>query len=376
MLDFSYIRNKISEREENLSRYACKSKDAIRLNNDTKDKDIRLEFSRDTDRIIHALSYTRYIDKTQVYTDSGNDNISTRMTHVQYVSRAARTISRALNLNEDLCEAIALGHDIGHTPFGHAGERVLDKLSMQKTGLHFAHNLNSVRVFTTLENNGIGCNLTLQVLDGIMAHNGEMVNLKYMPISKTKEKFFEEYEMCLKDSSKIKSIRPMTLEGCVVRISDIIGYIGKDIEDAKRLNGFDIESLPKNVKEILGTTNSEIMNNIILNVVENSYDKPYIEFSDKVYNAILDLKNFNYENIYKKAVSNYEKEKYKDIFYTLYDVYYNALINNDYKNSINEIFLNSMSKYYLENTSNAQKVIDYLSGMTDNFIEREYEKYK
>lgn len=376
MLDFSYIRNKISEKEENLSRYACKSKDAIRLNNDTKDKDIRLEFSRDTDRIIHALSYTRYIDKTQVYTDSGNDNISTRMTHVQYVSRAARTISRALNLNEDLCEAIALGHDIGHTPFGHAGERVLDKLSMQKTGLHFAHNLNSVRVFTTLENNGIGCNLTLQVLDGIMAHNGEMVNLKYMPISKTKEKFFEEYEMCLKDSSKIKSIRPMTLEGCVVRISDIIGYIGKDIEDAKRLNGFDIESLPKNVKEILGTTNSEIMNNIILNVVENSYDKPYIEFSDKVYNAILDLKNFNYENIYKKAVSDYEKEKYKDIFYTLYDVYYNALINNDYKNSINEIFLNSMSKYYLENTSNAQKVIDYLSGMTDNFIEREYEKYK
>lgn len=376
MLDFKNIRYKMLEKEEDLSPYACKSNEAIRINEDTKDRGIRLEFARDTDRIIHALSYTRYIDKTQVYTDSGNDNISTRMTHVQYVSRVARTISRALNLNEDLCEAMALGHDIGHAPFGHAGERILDKLSIQKLGLHFAHNLNSVRVFTTLENNGKGCNLTLQVLDGIMAHNGEIVNNKYMPISKTKEKFFEEYKMCLKDSSKLISIRPMTLEGCVVRISDIIGYIGKDIEDAKRLKSIDIETLPSSVKKILGTSNAEIMNNIILDVVENSYNKPYIELSSKVYNAISDLMNFNYENIYKKAISVNEKRKYEDIFYTLYDVYEKVLINNDYKNSINDIFLNNMSKEYLENTSNAQKVIDYLSGMTDNFIEREYEKYK
>lgn len=376
MICFEEIKKQTLEKEEGLSPYACKSKAAIRLNMEAKEDPIRLDFARDIDRIVHALSYTRYIDKTQVYTDSGNDNISTRMTHVQFVSRAARTISRALGLNEDLSEAIALGHDIGHTPFGHAGEYILDELSLEKTGMHFAHNLNSVRVFTLLENNGKGCNLTLQVLDGIMAHNGEMVKSEYRPIDKTKEEFLEEYNICLKDSSKIKNIRPMTLEGCVVRISDIIGYIGKDIDDAKRLNGFDVNTLPENVKEVLGTSNTKIMKNIILDVVNESYNKPYISLSDKMYKAIVDLKNFNYENIYKKAISDETRKRYKDIFYTLYDVYEKALKNNDYENNINKIFLNNMSNEYLKNTPDSQKIIDYLSGMTDNFIEKEYERYK
>lgn len=370
------IRDSMIKKEEYLSKYACKSKEAIRLNIDKKERGIRLDFARDIDRIIHTSSYTRYIDKTQVYTDSGNDNISTRMTHVQFVSRAARTISRALGLNEDLSEAIALGHDVGHTPFGHEGEYVLDKLSQEKAGIHFAHNLNSVRVFTTLENNGTGCNLTLQVLDGIMSHNGEMVKSKYAPVEKTKKEFFEEYNTCLKDISKMKAIRPMTLEGCVVRISDVIGYIGKDIEDCKRLNGFDIETIPQNVKEVLGTSNAEIMNSIILDIVENSYNKPYIEISDKMYNAISTLKDFNYKNIYKKAVNDNMRKRYTDIFYTLYDVYEKAIKTGESNNNINSMYLKNMSKEYLENTSNAQKIIDYLSGMTDNFIEKEYRKYK
>lgn len=376
MSNINEIKELIMKKEELLSPYACKSKDAIRLIKDTKESGIRLEFARDADRIVHALSYTRYLDKTQVYVDPGNDNISTRMTHVQFVSRAARTISRALNLNEDLCEAIALGHDIGHTPFGHAGEHILNELSLKKSGFHFAHNLNSVRVFTVLENNGKGCNLTLQVLDGIMSHNGEMVKSEYRPIKKSKEDFLEEYNMCLKDNSKIKNIIPMTLEGCVVRLSDIIGYIGKDIEDAKRLNGFDVNTLPENVKEVLGTSNAEIMNSIILDVVNESYNKPYIGLSEKMYNAISDLKKFNYENIYTKAISKEKRNKYTDIFYTLYDVYEKALINKDCNNNINKIFLNNMSEEYLENTSDHQKIIDYLSGMTDNFIEKEYNRYK
>lgn len=376
MLNFNEIREMAMKREELFSPFACKSNEAIRLNKEEKENDIRLDFARDTDRIVHALSYTRYIDKTQVYTDSGNDNISTRMTHVQFVSRAARTISRALGLNEDLSEAIALGHDIGHTPFGHVGEYILDELSFEKNETHFAHNLNSVRVFTKLENNGRGCNLTLQVLDGIMTHNGEMVKAEYRPMPKTCEKFLEEYHMCLQDNSKIKNIRPMTMEGCVVRLSDIIGYLGKDIEDSKRLKGFDIDTLPQNVKEVLGTSNAQIMNNIILDVVKESYHKPYISLSDKMYEAIVDLKNFNYENIYKKAIDDDKRKEYKTILYTLYDVYEKALNRKDKENHINRIFLNNMSKDYLENTSDFQKIIDYLSGMTDNFVEKEYRKYK
>lgn len=376
MLYVESIREQMLKKENGFSKYACKSNEAIRLNKELKEEGIRLDFARDIDRIIHSTSYTRYINKTQVYTESGNDNISTRMTHVQYVSRAARTISRALELNEDLTEAIALGHDVGHTPFGHEGEFVLDKLSQEKLGIHFAHNLNSVRVFTNLENNGVGCNLTLQVLDGIMSHNGELIKSKYLPVTKTEKEFFEEYNRCLRDISCMKTIRPMTLEGCVVRISDVIGYIGKDIEDSKRLNKFNIESIPQNVKEVLGTSNAQIMNSIILDIIENSYNKPYIEMSDKVYNAISTLKEFNYKNIYKKAVSNNIRKKYEEIFYTLYDVYEKAIKNNDINNNINLSYLKNMSNEYLENTSISQKIIDYLAGMTDNFIEKEYRKYK
>lgn len=372
---FEQIKNKrLEEEKKRLSPYACQSDMALRLYPDKGD--IRLEFARDVDRIIHALSYTRYIDKTQVYTDSKNDNISTRMTHVQFVSRAARTISRALELNEDLSEAIALGHDLGHTPFGHAGEHVLNQISLEKTGKCFAHNLNSVRVLTKLEKNGKGCNLTLQVLDGIMCHNGEMVKEKYTPVDKTPKTFFEEYERCLEDANEIKKIRPMTLEGCVVRISDIIGYIGKDIDDAKRLGNFDTKFLPKHIQEIVGNSNDVIMNNIILDIIRESYGKPYIQLSSQMYDALVELKAFNYKNIYDKATTEKIRQKYVEIFTTLYDVYEKALKTQNKENDIYRIFLDNMSKEYQEENTDAEKIIDYLAGMTDNFIERQYEKYK
>lgn len=373
MENYNKIKKQILKHEKNLSKYACKSKDAIRFYEENED--IRSDFERDSDKIIHSLSYTRYINKTQVYSNVKNDHISTRMTHVQFVSRAARTISRALGLNEDLCEAIALGHDVGHIPYGHEGERILSDLSKEKTGKEFAHNLNSVRIFKVLEKKGRGLNLTLQVLDGIMCHNGEMVKSKYAPVKKNKALFLEEYRNCNKDNSLIKTLIPMTMEGCVVRISDIIGYIGKDIEDAVRLEVFDKNTIPLSIKNTLGITNDKIMNTIILDIIEKSYGKPYISMSDEIYEQIVKLKEFSYENIYKKAITEEIKEKYKTTFYKLYDVFYKALKNEELDNDIYEVFLKGMSKDYVLNNTKGQMVIDYLAGMTDSFIESQYEKY-
>lgn len=368
------VEKQMQKVEEYLNPYATKSSNSIRFV--PEECDIRLNFARDIDRIIHAPSYTRYIDKTQVYSDVENDNISRRITHVQFVSRAAKTIARALGLNEDLCEAIALGHDVGHVPFGHFGESILNELSKQYTKKCFAHNLNSVRVFKDVEKRGRGCNLSLQVLDGIMCHNGEMVQEKYAPIPKTKESFLEEYHACQKDESKIKTLIPMTLEGCVVRISDIIGYIGKDIDDARRLDVFDIDTLPKTIRTTLGTSNDEIMHHIIMDIIVQSYGKPYIQMSKKIYDEVVRLKKFNYENIYYRALEKEKKEEIKTMFYYLFDVYLTALQIQDKTNDIYEIFLKNMNLQYLENTTPHQRVIDYLSSMTDRFLERQYTKYK
>lgn len=376
MVDNKKIKKEMLKTEKLYSKYACKSKDAIRQY--SQEEDIRLEFARDVDKIIHSSCYTRYMSKTQVFVDPLNDHISTRMTHVQYVSKAARTIARALNLNEDLCEAIALGHDVGHTPFGHFGESVLNKISKRyNSGKSFAHNLNSVRVFTTIEKNGYGINLSLQVLDGIMCHNGEFIQEKYIPKrDKTFSDLFNEYNECLENEDKIKRLVPMTLEGCVVRISDMIGYIGKDIDDANRLGVFNKELLPENVKKYLGTENAQIMNSIILDIIKNSYKKPYISMSKEVYDAVKTLKKFNYDNIYSQAITQEDSARYTNTIETLYSVYSRALDLEDKENDIYVEFLNNMNEGYLKNNSDSQKIIDFISGMTDNYLQRQYEKYK
>lgn len=362
--------------EKILGKNACRSKDAIR--EQEQDEDIRLEFARDVDKIIHSSCYTRYMSKTQVFVEPLNDHISTRMTHVQYVSKAARTIARALRLNEDLCEAIALGHDVGHTPYGHFGESILNKISKTyNDGKCFAHNLNSVRVFTVTEKKGNTTNLTLQVLDGIMCHNGEFVQEKYMPNrNKTFKTLYKEYEECLKNEEMIKRLIPMTLEGCVVRVSDIIGYIGKDIDDANRLGVFNKELLPENVKKYLGTENTQIMNSIIVDVIKNSYNKDYISMSKEVYEAVKTLKKFNYDNIYYQAITQEDRARYTKTIETLYSVYSRALDLEDKENDIYKLYLNNMSEEYLKSNSDSQKIIDYISGMTDNYLQRQYEKYK
>ena len=366
------IKENMLKNEKNLSKYASKDIDAVRFYNSKED--IRGEYFKDIDKIIYSLSYMRYSSKTQVFSLLSNDNISKRMTHVQLVSKIARTISRALNLNEDLTEAIALGHDIGHVPFGHTGEKILNDISIKYDGTYFMHNVESVRELMFLEKDGEGLNLTVQVLDGILAHNGEVVNNCYAPKKKTKEEFLDEYNKCYIDKTMSDKIVPMCLEGCVVRISDVISYLRRDIEDAKRIGILDENMVPDSITRVLGSSNSEFIDNVIKDIIENSYDKNYIKMSDDIYNAIEELKKFNYANIYLKANSEEQINYYKDIFNTVFE--YNLNNINNKNNNINKVYLDFMNESYLKNTTDVRKVIDYIAGMTDEFIISEYNNIK
>lgn len=369
-MDTDELRSIMLRNENYLSSYASRDKDAIRFNN--IEDDLRPNYFRDIDRIIHSLSYTRYIDKTQVFTHWHNDNVSRRIIHVQLVAKIARTIGRALSLNEDLIEAIGLAHDIGHVPFGHPGEKILNDISMKYLNEAFAHNVEGVRELLVLENNGMGANVSVQILDGILCHNGEFVRGEYVPKYKTKEDFMNDYMNCYKDIKYIEKLRPMTLEGCVVRVSDMIAYLGRDIEDAIRLGVLKEGSIPDDITKVLGSNNREIVNSITLDIIKNSIGKNYIKVSDEVLVAMKKLKDFNYKNIYYKANSKDDLKYYELIFNTLFTYYMNHL--DDSECSINTVFLDSMCKEYLDNTCNERKVIDYLAGMTDDFILREYKK--
>ena len=356
--------------DSKLSKYACRDSDAIRLVEEKED--IRPPFFHDADRIIYSLSFNRYLDKTQVFSFTDNDHITKRVTHVIMVSKISRTIARLLNLNEDLCDAIALGHDVGHCPIGHTGEVYLDKLASSKLNETFMHNIQSVRNYMNIEKNGKGLNLTIQVLDGIMCHNGEVLNNIYSPAKKTKESFLEEYYKSLKDKKVSLDVKPMTLEGCVVRICDVIAYIGRDIEDAINLGVIKRSDIPSEITSVLGDNNKDIINNIVTDIATNSKEKPYIKLSDKVYSAIESLKEFNYKNIYYKANTDETREYYEKAFYTLFDKYLLDLKNKNYSSSIYKVFLNNMNNDYINNTKEERMVIDYISGMTDEFFIREY----
>lgn len=367
------IHENMLKNEKILSEYACKTSEAIRFKEYTED-DIRPAFFRDIDKIIYSLSYTRYTDKTQVFSNIDNDNISRRMTHVQMVSKIARTIGRALNLNEDLIEAAALGHDLGHVPFGHTGEYILSKISEEHGEGYFNHNIQSARLLMYVENDGKGENITLQVLDAIMCHNGEMVQDRYEPVKKTKEEFLEQYNDSYVEKNANSKMRPMTLEGCVVRISDVVGYIGKDIEDAISLGVIKIEDVPSDIIKVLGRTNSEIINTVVIDIINNSYGKPYITMSKEVFDAIIKLKAFNYKNIYAKANTKEELQTYEIEFRRVFNDYLNDVKNNNLDSRIFTIFLNNMCDDYINNTSDERKVIDYIAGMTDDYFVREYNR--
>lgn len=360
-----------------LSKYACKSKDAILLKRESKD--IRPTFFRDIDKIIHSSGYARYIDKTQVYSFVQNDHITRRVLHVQLVSKIARTIGRSLNLNEDLIEAIALGHDVGHTPFGHKGEELLNNICKKEGIGFFCHNCQSVRVLRNLE----GLNISIQTLDGILAHNGEILKNKYEYLpKKTASDFEQDYQKALFIEDYSKNIQPMTLEACVVRLSDIIAYIGRDIEDAIVLEVIKREDITKNIKKVLGDTNTEIVNTLIKDVIENSINKKYLKFSDKIFEALMELKDWNYKNIYNSnvAVKNYSNlEKLFNGLYKFYlgqteKIFYDKNSNADSLNESEKLFfkfINNRIEKNPENTDIRRIIVDYLAGQTDKFFLRE-----
>ena len=222
-----------------------------------------------------------------------------------------------------------------------------------------------------IENSGLGRNITVQVLDAIMCHNGEILDPKYVPLKKDEKEFLREFNESYVDLKKSNKYAPMTLEGCVVRISDIIGYIGRDIEDAIIMGKIKREDIPESISNVLGTTNKEIVNTIILDIINNSLDKPYIELSRDVYKALFELKEFNYKYIYSVAMSKEDQEYYREGMNKIYDRYLKDVEGNNTDSIIYKAFLNGQSEEYLKNTNNKRKVIDFIAGMTDDFFIKE-----
>lgn len=364
------IETRLNAKETSLAPYACKSAQAYRYHD--VPEDVRPNFFHDSDKIIHSYCYSRYIDKTQVFYLVENDHITHRVLHVQLVSKIARTIGRFLNLNEDLIEAISLGHDVGHTPFGHDGERILSAfLKRQGAGI-FEHNVQSFRLFHDLEAYGKGLNLTVQVLDGIICHNGEILKNEYgCDKSKTPEKLLEEYRDSLTGALKSKNMVPMTFEGCVMRISDVIAYIGRDIEDAIILKLVKRDDLPREVTEILGNNNKEIVNTLITDLVNNSIDKETLTFSADVFDALNRLKDWNYKNIYLNPKKSSQDGKIKAMFETVLEECLKELESGKKVTGIKHWF-ETMSDEYKAATSKPRVVADYVSGMTDDYLMNAY----
>lgn len=351
-----------------LSEYACLDEEAIRFHQDDDEEDFRTPFFRDIDRIIYTYAFLRMSDKTQVFSVHVNDHISRRMIHIQYVSKIARTIGRALGLNEDLIEAASLGHDLGHTPFGHFGEQCLSEISQSVGEGYFNHNVESVRLLMYLEHNGEGSNITVQVLDAILSHNGEFIKGEYAPVKKSKEEFLKQYSESYQDQNVLKNIHPMTLEGCVVRVSDVIAYLGRDIDDAYMMGIVSKEDVPDEVKKVLGTRNKEIVNTIIKDIINNSLGHNYIKISDEVHHAMNTLMQFNYQHIYAKAMSEEEQEKIKNMFQVIFHTLLNDIQNQNKKSFIYKNFLNYKKDIYYDNTSNERQVIDFIAGMTNHYF--------
>lgn len=332
----------------------------------------RPAYVRDAEKIMHIPFYNRYMDKTQVFSLYKNDDVTRRALHVQYVSRIARNIGRVLNLNLDLIEAAALGHDIGHTPFGHAGERQLSALYNERTGRYFNHNIHSARVLDTIW----PLNLSLQTLDAIICHNGEMESQNYKPVPYTDFKMFQDkMESCYTNKDGIESLIPCTLEGCVVRVSDIIAYLGKDRQDAIRL-GF----LPKDNPfdaELIGNTNAEIINNMIVNIIENSYGQDHLAMSPEVFDAFSKAKKDNSEQIYKNPeVDKIFKESINPMFELMYDKLREDVVKENrnspiFRHHINYVVESTKSYRRLNNyldTKPDDMVVDYIAGMTDDYF--------
>jgi dGTPase len=358
------------DRQENeiLSPLAVRNADGIRRRPDERmDSGYRQAFSVDVDRILHSLAYARYIDKTQVFYLVKNDHITHRVLHVQLVSKIARTIGRFLNLNEDLIEAMALGHDLGHTPFGHDGEGFLSEICRNHGIGYFHHNLQSVHFLEKVERKGEGWNLCLQTLDGILGHDGEIHSEKLLPAT---DKTFGlmDREITAKKNDPKTVLIPMTLEGCLVRMADTISYIGRDIEDAIRLKLIHRSDLPQESVSLLGDTNGTIVFNLVTDIIYSSRGKPYIAFSSEVSEALKHLKSFNYEHIYMNSRIKKHTRRIKKLFEMLFEIYLEDLNNRRESSAIFSQFLKDMKQNYIQNHQPAEIVRDFISGMTDQYF--------
>jgi len=334
------IREIFEENEKKfLSKYAQLSSQSKGREKPEAESETRTCFQRDRDRIIHCKSFRRLKHKTQVFFNPEGDHYRDRLTHTLEVSQISRSIAKALFLNEELTEAIALGHDLGHTPFGHAGENILNLIIKEYLGENFGflHNEQSVRVVKEIEKNGEGLNLTFEVIDGIKNHTG-------------------------KDF-------PKTLEGKIVRISDKIAYINHDIDDAIRAGIFSNEDLPEKDLKILGYTHRDRINTIILDIIKNSYNKNDIILSDNVYNSLYNLRTFLFDNLYLKKPVKIEERKTEKIIKELFDFYLNNfdifIIDSNLKNNVN--YKNADRLNEIDKIKKITLICDYIASMTDRF---------
>lgn len=328
----------ITEKNEHLilSKYAKFSDESKGRMREEKPCPVRAAFQHDRDKILHSKAFRRLKHKTQVFLAPQGDHYRTRLTHTLEVSQIARTIARALRLNEDLTEAIALGHDLGHTPFGHAGERVLNSILKEKGGFH--HTVQSIRVVDIIERDGNGLNLTYEVRDGILKHSKGKGNI---------------YGQAVDNSN------PETLEGEIVRLSDLIAYVNHDIDDAMRAGVLKIDDRLTRLLNIIGKTHSERINNLVLDTIENSIfdNDPHIKMSEKMYNALKELRDYLFENVYENPLVNSELVKAQRIIEELYNYF---ISHKD------EFYERYAMKYCLSEEIE-RSIVDYISGMTDGY---------
>lgn len=350
--------------EQTLSPYASLSKDHSRYYG--QEQDHRLPYKRDVDRIVHSKAYARYTDKTQVVYLVDNDHITHRGLHVQLVSNFARGIAELLHLNLDLVEAISLGHDVGHPPFGHEGERYLSNIAKKNGGFPFAHPLQSCRLLMEIE----PLNLGFAVYDGFLCHDGGMKDRRLSPNrSKTWEDHFSEHQ--LKRDEPDINIQPATLEGCLVKMCDTMSYIGKDIEDAISLGILNRKDVPET---ILGTNNREILKTLATDMITTSYGKDTIEISEEVYEALKTLRKFNFRNIYIHPKLKGESAKVKNSYRILFEILLEDYRKNREESHIWKSFLFNKTDKYCESIDEVQHIVDYIAGMTDSYFVRTLNK--
>jgi dGTPase len=353
-----------------LSPRATLSRSAIRRQPDkTAAGDHRQNFAIDADRILHSLAYTRYIDKTQVFYLLKNDHITHRVLHVQLVSRIARTIGRHLKLNEDLIEAIALGHDLGHAPFGHDGETFLSALCCDHGIGNFVHAVQSVDFLEHIEKGGRGLNLSLQVLDGILCHDGEIDQSHLAP---DPHRTFEKFDNMIIEKKKNPKhpVTPMTTEGCVVRLADTISYIGRDVEDAIRVGIIKRSDLPDQCVRVLGNTNGQIVYKLVTDLIRTSLNNDVVALSPETAAALLNLKNFNREKIYFNQAVKSEAQKIACLFNYLFSHLMEELSGTEPTVPGMRDYLENMDETYLKSRSHAEIVRDFIAGMTDEYFLR------